>query len=298
LGKDPVIASLIGVHKRYGGIDALNGLSLDVHRGELVAILGPNGAGKSTAISLLLGLQAPTSGSATLFGESPHSVAARRNVGVMMQDVTLAPDFRIRDLIELTSSYYADPLPLQEVLELTQLTGLSNRPYGKLSGGQKRLAQFAMALCGRPSLIFLDEPTVGLDIKARERMWATVRELVEHGTSVVLTTHYLEEAEALADRVIVLAKGRIVASGSVTDIRAIVGRKTIRCVTSLPPEYVREWPGVSAVAADRDALLISVTDAEKIVYRLLSADSAVRDLEVTRAGLAEAFTELTEEKMQ
>ena len=292
------VAELRNAHKRFGTLDALTGLDLQVRRGELLAILGPNGAGKSTAISLLLGLNEPTSGAALLFGESPRSLDARRRMGVMMQEVTLAPDVRVYELIRVTSSYYPDPMPLHEVLDLTQTATLANRPYGKLSGGQKRLAQFAMAICGRPQLLFLDEPTVGLDITARERMWFTLRELVRQGTSIVLTTHYLEEAEALADRVIVLSRGGVVASGTVADIRAVVARKTIRCVTSLPAEDLRGWPGIETVRADRQRLQITVTDAEKIVYQLLAADRSLTELEVTRAGLAEAFVEFTQENAQ
>ncbi len=292
------IASLAGVYKQYGRVNALNGLDLQVRPGELVAILGSNGAGKSTAISLLLGLQQPTAGSVTLFGESPNAVAARRRIGVMMQEVTLAQDFRVRELIDLTSTYYPDPMPMHEVLDLTQTTELAMRPYGKLSGGQKRLSQFAMAICGRPQLLFLDEPTVGLDVKARERMWFSLRELVRRGTSIVLTTHYLEEAEALADRVVVLAKGRVVASGTVGEIRAVVARKKVSCITALEPQDVREWDGVEAVCKDRQRLELTVTDAEKIVYQLLVTDTGLAELEVTRAGLAEAFNELTQETAQ
>jgi ABC-2 type transport system ATP-binding protein len=289
------IATLTGVHQRFGKVDALNGIDLEVRPGELLAILGPNGAGKSTAIALLLGLQEPSSGQATLFGESPHSVAARRRIGVMMQEVTLAPDFRVQELIDLTSSYYTNPLPLHEVLDLTQTASLAKRPYGKLSGGQKRLAQLAMAICGRPQLLFLDEPTVGLDVQARERMWFTLRELVKQGTSIVLTTHYLEEAEALADRVVVLAKGRVVAAGSVAEIRSVVSRKKISCITSLPLAAIRDWAGVETARMDRQRLQITVMDAEKVVHQLLEADTGLRELEVTRAGLAEAFAELTQE---
>lgn len=293
--RNEAIATLTGVHQRFGKVDALNGIDLEVRPGELLAILGPNGAGKSTAISLLLGLQEPASGQATLFGESPHSVAARRRIGVMMQEVTLAPDFRVQELIDLTSSYYPNPLPLHEVLDLTQTASLAKRPYGKLSGGQKRLAQFAMAICGRPQLLFLDEPTVGLDVQARERMWFTLRELVKQGTSIVLTTHYLEEAEALADRVVVLAKGRVVAAGSVAEIRSVVSRKKISCVTTLPLAAIRDWAGVETARIDRQRLQITVIDAEKVVHQLLEADTGLRELEVTRAGLAEAFAELTQE---
>ncbi|MEJ0038296.1 MAG: ABC transporter ATP-binding protein [Gammaproteobacteria bacterium] len=292
------VASFAGVYKRYGNVHALDGLDLEVRPGELLAILGPNGAGKSTAISLLLGLQEPSQGKVAIFGESPRVMDARRKLGVMMQEVALAPDMRVRELIDITSSYYADPMPMHEVLDLTQTTALAKKQYGKLSGGQKRLAQFAMAICGRPRLLFLDEPTVGLDVQARERMWFTLRELVKGGTSIVLTTHYLEEAEALADRVVVLGKGRVVASGTVNEIRSIVARKKISCITSLEPHDVRQWSGVEEARREHQRLEITVTHAEKIVRRLLVTDSDLTELEVSRAGLAEAFNELTQETAQ
>ena len=194
------------MHKRYGTTLALAGLDLQVRRGELLAVLGPNGAGKSTAISLWLGLLEPDEGAVRLFGGSPLDVESRRHVGVMMQEVGLTPELRVRELVELTASYYPDPLPTDETLALTRTEALAHRPYAKLSAGQKRQVQFALAICGRPPLLFLDEPTVGLDVEARETMWRTIRAMVAQGCSIVLTTHYLEEAEALADRVAVLAR--------------------------------------------------------------------------------------------
>jgi ABC-2 type transport system ATP-binding protein len=292
------VASFAGVYKRFGGVQALDGLDLEVRPGELLAILGPNGAGKSTAISLLLGLQEPSQGRVSIFGESPRVMDARRRLGVMMQEVTLAPDMQVRELIDITSSYYADPMPMHEVLDLTQTTSLAKKQYGKLSGGQKRLSQFAMAICGRPQLLFLDEPTVGLDIQARERMWATLRELVKGGTSIVLTTHYLEEAEALADRVVVLAKGRVIASGTVNEIRSVVARKKISCATLLEPHDVRDWDGVVDARRERQRLEITTTNADQIVRRLLVTDTDLTELEISRAGLAEAFNELTQETVQ
>ena len=202
------VAELSGVYKKFDNTVALDGIDLQIPRGRLLAILGPNGAGKTTAISLLLGLQEPDTGTVRVFGESPHLIEVRRQIGVMMQEVTLAPDLRARELVDLTASYYPMPLSVNEVLELTNTVSLAERPYGKLSGGQKRQVQLAMALVGKPLLLFLDEPSVGLDVQAREMMWKLLRQLVGKGISIVLTTHYLEEAEALADRVAVLAKGR------------------------------------------------------------------------------------------
>jgi len=289
------LAELSGVTKRFKEIVALDNLSIEVRPGELLAVLGPNGAGKTTAISLLLGLQQPDSGSARLFGQSPLVIETRRQIGVMMQEVTLAPELRVREQIDLVASYYAAPLAPDKVMEMTHTAALGDRPYGKLSGGQKRQVQFAMAICGRPKLLFLDEPTVGLDIQAREAMWGMLRRLVDGGSSIVLTTHYLEEAEALADRVAVLAKGRVIASGSVSEMRALVVRTRITCATILAVEQVRTWPGVGSASRDRQRLHITATNAEAVVRQLLAGDADLQELEVRRAGLADVFTELTQE---
>jgi len=292
------LARLENAHKQFGKIAALDGLNLAVNRGELLALLGPNGAGKSTAISLLLGLQRPDRGAAELFGEDPHSIDARRRIGVMMQEINLSPVMRPRELIAQTASYYPSPYDTPAVIKRLGIEKIADRPYGKLSGGQKRQAQFAMAICGRPELLFLDEPTVGLDVQAREALWQVLRDLIHEGCSIVLTTHYLEEAEALADRVVVLAKGRVIASGTVNEIRSVVARKKISCVTSLEPHDVRHWNGVQDVRRDQQRLEITVTNAEKIVRQLLATDNDLTELEVSRAGLAEAFNELTQETAQ
>jgi ABC-2 type transport system ATP-binding protein len=293
-----IIAELSGVSKRYGNTVALDGVDLKVPEGKLLAILGPNGAGKTTAISLLLGLRKPDVGKVTIFNKSPLLLEARRQVGVMMQEVTLAPEQRAQDLIDLTASYYPKPLKVKEVMELTNTTSLAKRPYGKMSGGQKRQVQFAMALVGRPKLLFLDEPTAGMDVHAREMMWSMMRQLVKEGKSIVLTTHYLEEAEALADQVVVLARGRIVAQGSVDEVRTRVARKQIFCLTKLSIDEIGNWPGVQSVSTDRQRLNITVIEAETIVRRLLAEDKDLQELEVSRAGLAEAFTEITQEATQ
>jgi ABC-type multidrug transport system ATPase subunit len=288
-------ASLSGLHKRYGKTIALAGLDLEVRRGELLAVLGPNGAGKSTAISLWLGLLEPDAGTVRLLGGSPLDVESRRHVGVMMQEVGLTPELRVRELIELTASYYPDPMSPQQALELTRTEALADRPYAKLSAGQKRQVQFALAICGRAPLLFLDEPTVGLDVDARETMWRTIRAMVAQGCSIVLTTHYLEEAEALADRVAVLVSGRVIAEGTVAEIRSVVSRRHISCSSDVSLEQVRAWPDVIAVTRETDRLHITAVDAEGVVRRLLAADERVRGLEVRQANLAEAFAELTKE---
>jgi ABC-2 type transport system ATP-binding protein len=290
------LASLAGVRKRFGKIQALDGFDLAVNRGELLSVLGPNGAGKSTAISMLLGLQTPDEGSAALFGHAPQEIDGRRRIGVMMQEVALPTVLRPRELLEQVASYYPTPYEVATLIKRLSLESLADRPYGKLSGGQKRQVQFALALVGRPELLFLDEPTVGLDIQAREALWKVVRELVHEGCSVVLTTHYLEEAEALADRVVVMARGRLVTSGSVDEIRAHVSRKKVSCVSRLSADAVRTWPEVLQLDMERDRMQITTRNAEALLMRLFREDPALADIEVKRAGLAEAFAELTNAK--
>jgi ABC-type multidrug transport system ATPase subunit len=295
LDTEAPLAELVGAIKRYGKTVALDGVHLDVRRGEVLAVLGPNGAGKSTAISLWLGLLQPDEGEARLMGRSPLDVESRRDVGVMMQEVALEPLLRVRELVDLAASYYPNPLSVDEALALTRTAGLGDKRYAKLSAGQKRQAQFAIAVVGRPRLLFLDEPTVGLDVQARETMWRAIRDLVARGSSVVLTTHYLDEAEALANRVVVLAKGRVIASGSVDEIRSIVSRTQISCASALSADEVRRWPSVLDASRDAQKLSITAVDGESVVRRLLAADEGLRHLEVRQAALADAFTELTKE---
>jgi ABC-2 type transport system ATP-binding protein len=292
------LAELAGVSKRFGKIVALDGLDLRIRSGELFALLGQNGAGKTTAISLLLGLQQPDAGRSMLFGRSPLEIEARRRIGVMMQEAALVPELRVREQIELVASYYPDPMTPAAAMQLTHTESLAERPYGKLSGGQKRQVQFALAICGRPKLLFLDEPTVGLDIQSRELMWSMLRRLVSEGASIVLTTHYLEEAEALADRVAVLAKGRVIASGTVNEMRALVVRKQISCSSSLSVEQIRKWKEVQNVRRDHKGLQITAGNVEAVVRQLLAEDEDLQDLEIHRAGLAQTFTELTQESVQ
>ncbi|WP_445146287.1 ABC transporter ATP-binding protein [Dyella sp. Tek66A03] len=289
------VASLVGAVKHYGSLTALDGLDLMLHRGELVALLGPNGAGKSTAIGLLLGLIRADAGRVELFGEEPQSLRARRRVGVMLQSAMLAQTLRVGELLRLTMSYYPSPRTLDECATLAGITDLLSRPYAKLSGGQQRRVQFAMALCGRPELLFLDEPTVGMDIDARQRLWTAIRNLVSEGCGVVLTTHYLEEAEVLAQRVVVLAKGRVLSDCSVDALRSRVALTRICCLSGLDEVAIARWTHVVSVERDSGRLHIRTDAPENILRRLLDADPSLSELEVMRAGLAEAFTELTRE---
>jgi len=291
------LARLENVSKRYGNVTALNGLNLSVNAGEILALLGPNGAGKTTAVSLLLNLIEADSGKVSLFDQDPQALPARQRIGVMLQSAELPETLRVSELIQLTQSYYPYPRDLKELAEMAAITDLLQRPYGKLSGGQQRRVQFAMAICAKVDILFLDEPTVGLDIEAREAMWVSLRKLVAEGCSIVLTTHYLEEAEALANRVIVIAQGSVIAEGSVESIRSRVAMRRIRCVSSLNITDIKQWPQIDSVGHDGEYLTIQTMDVESVTLRLLTEDKTLQQLEIKRAGLAEAFVELTREQV-
>ena len=289
------VAQLRGVSKRHGAVLALDGVDLSIRRGEVYALLGPNGAGKTTAISTLLGLVAPDAGEPLLFGASPSDITARRRIGVMLQSAKLPDALRVGELITLVRSYYPEPRSIVDVAALAGVTDLLDRRYGKLSGGQQRRVQFALAVCGRPELMFLDEPTVGMDVESRTQFWTAIRDLVAQGCAVLLTTHYLEEAEALAHRVGVLAHGRLVAEGAIDEIRARVGQRQIRCISRLTEACVQAWPEVRAVERQGEWLSILTAKPEPVLRELLWADVDIREIEVRRAGLADALSDIARE---
>lgn len=290
-----VVASLEGVNKNYGSIRALIGVDFRVHAGEVVALLGPNGAGKTTAVKLLLGLLQPNTGKARVFGGDPVNPENRLRTGAMLQVGRVPETLRVREHIDLFSSYYETPLPAAQVLAASGLEKLGDRKFGDLSGGQKQRVLFALAICGDPDLLFLDEPTVGLDVEARRMLWDEIRHLVSRGKTVLLTTHYLQEADALADRVAVINKGEIIAEGTPATIKAQTSGKRIRCITSLDLNTLRRIPGVSEVKDDREAVELHTSVAEPVVRELLARDASLSGLEVTSAGLEEAFIALTQD---
>jgi ABC-2 type transport system ATP-binding protein len=279
--------------KSYGTVQALKGVDLAIHAGEVVALLGPNGAGKSTLVRLLLGLASPTTGRVTVFGGDPKDPATRERVGAMLQVGGVPGTLKVREHIDLFSSYYPRPLPIADVLEMAGLKGIEGRQFGELSGGQKQRVLFALAICGDPDLLFLDEPTVGLDVEARRSFWEQIRNLVARGKTVLLTTHYLEEADALADRVVVINKGSVVAHGTPETIKAGTAAKKIRGITQLPLGEIERMTGVVGVRYDREAVEIQSSYAEATLRELLAADTTLAGLEVTNAGIEEAFLALT-----
>jgi ABC-2 type transport system ATP-binding protein len=292
----PPAAELTAVTKRYGGVLALDQVDLVLERGRVTALLGPNGAGKTTCVKLLLGLARPSAGRVEVFGGDPDAAPQRTRVGAMMQVSKVPETLKVREHLDLFASYYPRPLPRPELIAAAGLDGLEDRPFGKLSGGQKQRLLFALALAGDPDLLFLDEPTVGLDVESRRAFWEQVRRRVEEeGRTVLLTTHYLEEADALADRVVVIHRGKVVADGSPAEIKSRASARRIRCTTRLGPADVAGLRGVSRPRRDRGALELLAVDAERVVRELLARDPGLADLEVTGAGLEEAFLDLTRE---
>jgi ABC-2 type transport system ATP-binding protein len=287
------IATLAKVTKRYGATIALDGLSLALRPGEVVALLGPNGAGKSTAVRLLLGLIAPSVGTASVFGSDPRHPATRTRVGAMLQVARLPETLRVCEHIDLFRSYYPRPLPVEEIVRIAQLDGIYNRFFSQLSGGQKQRVLFGLALCGDPDLIVLDEPTVGMDIEARRGLWQQIRNLVERGKTVLLTTHYLEEADALAHRIVVINQGKVVSEGTPSEIKNRGAGRRISCFTRLTAAYLRTLPGVARVERDRDTVVVTASEVESVVREMLLQDATLSNLEIASPALEDAFLALT-----
>jgi ABC-2 type transport system ATP-binding protein len=246
-------------------------------------------------VKLLLGLMQPSAGRVRVFGGDPTNPQNRVRVGAMLQVGRVPETLRVREHIDLFSSYYLKPLPLAEVLAAAGLEKLADRKFGDLSGGQRQRVLFALAICGNPDLLFLDEPTVGLDVESRRMLWDEIRRMVELDKTVLLTTHYLEEADALADRVAVINCGEIIAEGTPAEIKAQTSGKRIRCITRLGLTRLRQIPGVVEVRKDREAVEIHSGEAESVVRELLALDPLLSGLEISSAGLEEAFLALTKD---
>ena len=252
--------TLDDVTHRYGSTEALSHVTLALGSGQVTALLGPNGAGKTTIVRLLTGLARPTLGTATLFGGNPRDASARRRLGVMLQVGRVAETLTVREHVRLFSAYYRAPLPLDVVLQLSGLKAIAGRRFGYLSGGERQRVLFALAICGNPTLLFLDEPSVGMDVESRQRFWSTIRALAESGRPILLTTHHLEEADALATRIVVLNRGRVIADGTPArsngrppDARSVAGRGSAHALLqSLPGVHrVVDEAGRCAAADER-----------------------------------------------
>jgi len=281
-------------HGPSGPIRAVRGIDVEISAGETVALLGPNGAGKSTTIDMLLGLLRPDSGSVSVFGRPPGEAVAEGAVGAMLQTGALIRDLSVRELIAMMASLYPAPLDVDEVLELTGVSEIAAQRTQKLSGGQTQRVRFAVALVSNPELLVLDEPTVAMDVEGRRSFWTTMREFASRGKTIVFATHYLEEADAYADRAVLMAQGGIVADGPTTEIKAMVGTRTIRA--TLPAGDVDELsalPGVTGAERHGDVVILSCADSDAAIRALLAAHAEVRDIEIAAAGLEQAFLALT-----
>jgi ABC-2 type transport system ATP-binding protein len=275
--------------RQYGSVIALHGVSLEVRAGQLLGLLGPNGAGKTTLLQLLAGLRRPTSGTVELFGGDPRDAARRRRLGCTPQETGLPPTLRVGEVVDFVAGHFADPVPTAELLEQFGLTGLERRQSGGLSGGQKRRLVVAVAFVGRPDLVLLDEPTTGLDVEARHALWDAVRRYHQGGGTVVLTSHYLEEVEALAERVVVIDQGRVRADGTIAEVRSLVPARRVRLRAPDLPELA----GVERSSRDGDRHELWTADSDALVRQLVTTGTAFTDLEVATASLEEAFLALT-----
>ena len=291
---DEPVVELSGVVKRYADVVALDGIDLDVHRGEIVAFLGPNGAGKTTSISLMLGLRRPTEGSVRVFGMSPLDRRSRTMRGAMLQDVGLLPLLTVREIVSLFRSYYPSPLPTATILGLVGLESKASARVGTLSGGQKQRLAYGLAICGDPPALFLDEPTAGMDVSGRRAFLGEIGELGGQGRTIFLTTHFLDEADAVARRIVVIDQGRIVADGTPAQIksRAVGRRVSFHAEPALTEADLAGLP-VTAVSISDHSVRFLTNEPEAVLAELFGRGVALSDLEVTGADLEEAFLLLT-----
>ena len=277
-----------------GPVRAVRGIDVAISAGETVAFLGPNGAGKSTTIDMVLGLLEPDAGSISVFGRSPHGAVDAGAVGAMLQTGTLLRDLEVRELVSMMASLYPAPLDVDEVLGLTGISELAGRRTQKLSGGQTQRVRFAVALVSNPDLLVLDEPTVAMDVESRHAFWSSMREFTSRGKTVLFATHYLEEADAYADRVVLMARGQIVADGPPTEIKAMVGTRTIRAtLPDVDLGRLSALPGVNHAERRGEAVDLNCADSDAAVRALLAAFPEARDIEISGAGLEQAFLQLT-----
>jgi ABC-2 type transport system ATP-binding protein len=285
--------SLRNVHKSFGDVQAVRGIDLTVRPGEIVAFLGPNGAGKTSTIDMVLGLSNPTRGEVEVYGMPPSEAVRRGLVSAVMQTGGLLKDLTVRETVQLTGSLFAQPRPVEEVLQRAGITAIADRRVATCSGGEQQRLRFAMALLPDPELLILDEPTTGMDVTGRRSFWGSIREDAARGRTVVFATHYLEEADAYASRVVLVSNGRVVADGTSAEVKSRTAGRTVRATMSAPDEArLRAIPGALQVEVRGDRALIQATDSDAVARHLLTETDA-RDLEIVARGLEEAFIALT-----
>jgi ABC-2 type transport system ATP-binding protein len=293
LATDTMI-ELRGLEKSYGPIRAVRGLDLTISPGEVVALLGPNGAGKSTTLDMLLGLARPDRGTVAVAGLPPDEAVRTGTVGAMLQAGGLLRDLSVRELLAMLASLYPAPMDLDELLDLAGVAAFAGQRTEKLSGGQTQRVRCAMALVSDPDLLVLDEPTVAMDVTTRQAFWSTMRSIGRSARTVVFATHYLEEADLYADRIVLLAQGRVVADGPTTEVKAMVGTRTIEAtLPGADPARLARVPGVAACQVRGDVVTLTCSDSDTALRTLLAAQPGMHDIQVRGAGLEEAFLELT-----
>jgi len=290
--------TLAGLTKTFAGehgvVEAVRSIDVSIALGETVALLGPNGAGKSTTIDMLLGLQEPDDGAARLFGGEPRAAVAAGRVGAMLQTGQLIRDLTVRELISMVASLYPRPLAVDETIGLTGIEEIADRRTQKLSGGETQRARFAIALVSNPDLLVLDEPTVAMDVESRRAFWATMRDFAARGSTILFATHYLEEADAYADRAVLMAHGRVVADGPPTEIKAMVGQRRIRAtLPGVPLESLESLEGVTRAERRGESIVLACSDSDAAIRALLARFPGARDIEISGADLEDAFIELT-----
>ena len=284
---------LRGVHKHFGKVRAVRGVSLTIAPGDIVALLGPNGAGKTTTIDMILGLSQPTDGQVSVYGLHPRQAIERGLVSAVMQTGGLLKDLTVEETARYTASLFATSTPVAEVLGRAGISDIADRRVGKCSGGEQQRLRFAMALLPNPELLILDEPTTGMDVEGRRDFWAAIRKDAEQGRTVLFATHYLEEADAYADRIVLLRQGEVVADGTGAEVKALASGRTVRATLPAADESaLRAIPGVDSVEVRGETVLIGSSDSDAVARHLLTA-TAARDLEINARGLEDAFLALT-----
>jgi ABC-2 type transport system ATP-binding protein len=279
--------------KRYGKVTAVNDLTLQIEPGEIVAFLGPNGAGKTTTIDMMLGLARPDSGSVAILGKSPETAIARGEVAAVMQTGGLLKDYTVRETVEFTASLYPKARPVDEVLERAGIEHVAKTMVVKCSGGEQQRLRFAMALLSDPRLLVLDEPTTGMDVEGRRDFWSAIREDAERGRTIMFATHYLDEADAYADRIVLLRKGVIVADGSTAEIKNLASGRMVRAtLPDADTAHIAARPGVTSVELRGDTVYVNCSDSDDVARYLLTRTNASH-LEISASNLESAFVALT-----